>query len=101
MADQSFLDQAQPEYPIAVERIWGGGEMEPVSGPQRSSTFLHSSDALALLRDLEELLVELRSVGAASFRSRLDIEAELSQIRHDLERLGFPLQSRLRLRSPW
>ena len=89
--DQSFLDQAQPKCPIAVERIWGGGEIERLSGPQRNSEFLPPSDALALLRDLEERLVELRSVGAASYRRRLDIEAELSQIRHDLKSLGFLL----------
>ena len=60
-----------------------------MSGPQRNSTFLSSSDALALLRDLEELLLQLRSVGGSSYRRRLEIEAEISEIRHNLERLGF------------
>jgi hypothetical protein len=63
--------------------------MQPVSGPQRNSTFLPPSDALTLLRDLEEALVELRSLGGASYRRRLEIEADISEIRHELGRLGF------------
>ena len=53
---------------------------------QRSTT----SDTAALLVDLEERLSEqLRLLGGASYRQRLEIEAELSDIRRELERLGF------------
>ena len=54
------------------------------SGPQRSQT----PDAAALLLDLEDLLIEqLRSLGGASYRRRLEIEAELCEIRRKLARL--------------
>jgi hypothetical protein len=58
----------------------------PASEPQR----LRTSDTAALLF-LEELLIErLRSFGGESNQQRLDIEAELSKVRRELERLGFP-----------
>jgi hypothetical protein len=50
---------------------------------------LKPQDALALLRDLEELLGQLRSVGVASYRRQLEIESEISEIRCELEHLGF------------
>jgi len=71
--------------------------MEPLSGPQRNSRLLPPSEALNLLRDLEQRLVELRSIGAASYRRRLDIEAELSTIRHDLHRWSRGLDESLEL----
>ena len=56
------------------------------SGPQRGRT----SDTAALLLDLEELLSEqLRLLGRASCKQRLEIEAELAEIRRKLESLGF------------
>jgi hypothetical protein len=56
------------------------------SGPQRSRT----SDTAALLLDLEDLLIEqLRLIGGAYSQQRLEIEAELSEIRRKLESLGF------------
>ena len=55
------------------------------SGPQG----LRKPD-IALLLDLEELLIEqLCLLGGASYRQRLEIEAELYEIRRKLERLGF------------
>jgi hypothetical protein len=55
------------------------------SGPRWSKT----SDTAASLLELEELLREqLRFLGGASYRLRLQIEDELSEIRRDLERLG-------------
>ena len=58
------------------------------SGPQRSRTSSPPNTAARLL-DLEELLTEqLRLLGGASYRRRLEIEIELSEIRRDLERLG-------------
>jgi hypothetical protein len=44
---------------------------------------------VALLLDLEELLLQIRSLGRASYRRRLEIEAEISAIRRDLTRLGY------------
>jgi hypothetical protein len=59
------------------------------SGPQRNRRLEY-----CCLLDLEQLLSE--QVGlAGGGRKRLKIEAELSQIRRDLERLGLRLQSRL------
>jgi hypothetical protein len=61
-----------------------------LSGPQQSSPFPALSDTPALLLDLEEFLIgQLQSLGGDSHRQRLAIETELSEIRHDLERLGF------------
>jgi hypothetical protein len=55
---------------------------------------LLSSDALRaadLLVEREEMLIDqLRWVGEESYRQRLEIKAELAEIRRDLERLGFP-----------
>jgi hypothetical protein len=51
-----------------------------------------SSDAFraAALLEREELLVErARWAGEASYRHRLEIEEELSEIRRELARLGF------------
>ena len=51
------------------------------------------SDAMraAALIDREEMLVdEIRFVDEASIRWRQDIDLELSDIRRDLELLGFP-----------
>jgi hypothetical protein len=54
------------------------------TGPQPPKT------SAALLFDLEELLIEqLRLFGDESYRQRLQIEAELSEVRRELERLGF------------
>jgi hypothetical protein len=40
---------------------------------------------------LEELLIErLRLFGGESYQHRLEIEAELSKVRRELERLDFP-----------
>jgi hypothetical protein len=48
------------------------------------------SNAAALLFELEELLIEqLLLFGEKSSRQRLEIEAELSEVRRELERLGF------------
>jgi len=45
----------------------------------------------AALSDREEMLVdEIRFVDEASIRRRQDIDLELSDIRRDLELLGFP-----------
>jgi hypothetical protein len=56
---------------------------------QRNESF-RLSNSPALLLDLEELLTDqLRLVGGASYRRRLDLEAELSGVRRQLERLGF------------
>jgi hypothetical protein len=45
---------------------------------------------MALLLDLEELLTEqLSLVGEAAYRRRLEIEAELADVRRQLARLGF------------
>jgi hypothetical protein len=50
-----------------------------------------TSDTAALLFELEGLLVEQLSLfGGESYRQRLEIEAELSEVRRELERLGFP-----------
>jgi hypothetical protein len=58
----------------------------PSSEPQR----LKTSDTAALLF-LEELLIErLRLIGGESYEQRLEIEAELSKVRGEFERLGFP-----------
>jgi len=46
--------------------------------------------AAALLEREEILVDEFRLVGEASYRRRQDIEVELSDIRRDLELLGFP-----------
>ena len=47
--------------------------------------------ALLDLLDREEVLLErVRLIGEGSDRQRREIEAELSEIRRDLERLGFP-----------
>jgi hypothetical protein len=55
------------------------------SGPRWSKT----PETAAALRELEALLRErLRFLGGASYRQRLQIEDELSEIRRDLERLG-------------
>jgi len=53
----------------------------PTSEPQR----LRTSDTAALLF-LEELLIERLHFGG---EQRLEIEAELSKVRGELERLGF------------
>jgi hypothetical protein len=53
----------------------------------------HAIRAAALLDllDREEVLLErVRLIGEGSDRQRREIEAELSEIRRDLERLGFP-----------
>jgi hypothetical protein len=53
------------------------------SGPQGSRTVEY-----CWLLDLEQLLVEqLGLLGGASYRQRLEIEAELSEIRRELARL--------------
>jgi hypothetical protein len=55
----------------------------PPSQTSRAATLLD-------LLDREELLMEqARSIGEGSYRRRLEIEAELSEIRRDLKRLGF------------
>jgi hypothetical protein len=44
----------------------------------------------ALLLDLEELLIEqLRVLGGASYRQRLEIEDQLAEVRRELKRLAF------------
>jgi hypothetical protein len=50
--------------------------------------FLRPSDALSLPRDLEEVLVELRALGAESYARELEIRVEISEIRGDLARFG-------------
>jgi hypothetical protein len=63
---------------------------ESVAHRTRKS-FVPPSDAIraAALIDRQEALTEqYRCVGKASYRRRLEIEAELSAIRRDLERLG-------------
>jgi hypothetical protein len=60
------------------------------SGPQRSKTLAPLPNTAARLLDLEEMLIEqLRLLGGASYRRRLEIELELSEVRRDLQRLGF------------
>jgi hypothetical protein len=60
------------------------------SGPQRRGAFSPRSETAVLLLDLEELLIEqLRLLGGASYRQRLEIEAQLSEVRRELARLGF------------
>ena len=60
-----------------------------LSGPRGNDSFRRSNSA-ALLLDLEELLTDqLRVLGGASYRRRLEIESELSDVRRQLERLGF------------
>jgi hypothetical protein len=67
--------------PIALQ------EGKSFSSP-RSQT-LRAAAILDLL-DREDLLkAQLRCVGGSSHRRRLEIEAELSDIRRDLGRLGF------------
>jgi hypothetical protein len=57
------------------------------SGPRR----LKTTDTATLLFELEGLLTEqLRLFGGEPYRQRLEIEAELSEVRRQLERLGFP-----------
>ena len=56
-------------------------------------SFVRPSDATraAALIEREEMLVdEIRFVDEASYRRRQEIELELSDIRRDLELLGFP-----------
>jgi len=77
----------------------GGNETELVDShlgsrkgrtlPRRDTPFSPPSEFVALLLDLEELLLQFRSVGRASYRCRLEIEAEISAIRRDLARLGY------------
>ena len=66
----------------AIEKDFAG-----LSG--QNDTILPSSEAKALLLDLEELLLQTRSLGRASYRRRLEIEAEISAIHRDLARLGY------------
>jgi hypothetical protein len=69
--------------------------MEGASKVNRSRrSLLLPSDAFraAALLEREELLMErARWTGEASYRHRLEIEEELSDIRRDLARLGFGL----------
>jgi hypothetical protein len=58
------------------------------SGPQRSGGSFPRSDTAPLLLDLEELLIE-QLAGGASYGQRLEIEAQLSEVRRELARLGF------------
>ena len=64
--------------------------MHTVSGPQWRQVFSpRPDDASSVLRELEGLLVEqLRVLGGASYRRRLEIENELCEIRRELERLA-------------
>jgi hypothetical protein len=58
--------------------------------PQRKSTFFTPSENAGLLLDLEELLNEqLRLLGGASYRQRLEIEDQLAEVRRELECLHF------------
>ena len=66
--------------------------MHPSENTIRRS-FAPPSDAMrgAALIEREEMLVdEFLLVGEASYRRRQDIEVELSDIRRELELLGFP-----------
>jgi hypothetical protein len=45
--------------------------------------------ATNLLNRKEVLIEEIRLLGEASYRRRLEIEVELTEIRRELERLGF------------
>jgi hypothetical protein len=44
--------------------------------------------AAILLNRKKVLIEEIRLLGEASYRRRLEIEVELTEIRHELERLG-------------
>ena len=60
------------------------------SGPQWRERFSPRSHSAALLLDLERLLKEqLDLLGGASYQRRLEIDAQLSDVRRELERLGF------------
>ena len=59
------------------------------SGPQwrgRSSPRPHTA---VLLLDLERVLKEQLDLGGATYQRRLEIEAQLSDVRGELERRGF------------
>jgi hypothetical protein len=58
--------------------------------PRRKPPSLDALRAADLLAEREELLIDqLRCVGEASYRQRLEIKTELTKIRSELERLGF------------
>ena len=60
------------------------------SGPQWRGRFSPQSHGAALLLDLERLLKEqLDLLGGASYQRRLEIDAQLSDVRRELERLGY------------
>jgi hypothetical protein len=60
--------------------------------PGHEHTFLAPADAFTLLRDLEKLLVELGSLGVESYRRRLELEAQISEIRRDVAMLASRFQ---------
>ena len=66
---------------------------ERLPNPNRTvRSFAPPSDLMraAALLEREELLnEEVRFASGASYRRRLEIEAEVSEIRRELERLGF------------
>jgi hypothetical protein len=70
---------------------------ERLPNPNRTlKSFAPQSDLMraAALLEREELLnEEVRFAGDASYRRRLEIETELSEIRRELERLGFQSSS--------
>jgi hypothetical protein len=76
----------------------GRGEVIPAPNIHRSRqtmrrSFVPPSEvmrAAALIEREETLVDELRLVHEASYRRRQEIELELSDIRRDLELLGFP-----------
>ena len=83
---------AQPNGHIVIEGDGSDREMRnALSGFQVvGRTSVRRSNTMALLLDLEELLTEqLSLVGEAAFRRRLEIEAELADVRRQLARLGF------------
>jgi hypothetical protein len=62
--------------------------VEAVKNPAAGKPTESTSDTVALLRDLEALLVgQLCSLEATSYRQRLEIEAELSEVRRQLARV--------------
>jgi hypothetical protein len=77
------VPRARPKCPVGVERSWERPNANSIVGPSTEHEYR------SLLLDLEELLIEqLRLLGGASYRQRLEIEEELSEVRRELECLG-------------
>ena len=78
------------EMPTTGYEISAQPNMHRSENTKRRSSVPDAMRAAALI-DREEMLVdEIRFVDEASIRRRQDIDLELSDIRRDLELLGFP-----------